>query len=256
MPGPPKIFDRELYRLRRGRAGGTDFMVREAGAQIAERLGTANRGFPFGLDLSSRTEAFEELRGCAEYWFRTRFAPAADGAVADEEALPFGDASFDLVTSVLSLHAVNDLPGALVQIRRALKPAGLFMAALFGGESLKELRAAFAQAESEITGGLTPRVAPFADVRDLGGLLQRTGFAQPVADVERTKVYYREFSTLWRDLRALGEANALHGRAHGILRRDVLAHALTHYAANNADAEGRLCATFDIVYLTGRAASV
>ena len=255
MTGPPQIFDRQVYRRRRGRAAGTDFLVREAGAQVAERLGTMSRDFQLALDLSSRQEAFEELRDCAQCWFRTELAPAAGTLVADEEALPFRDASFDLVASVLSLHAVNDVPGALVQIRRALKPDGLFIAALFAGDSLKELRGAFARAESEITGGITPRVAPFADVRDLGALLQRAGFARPVADAERTTVHYRELSTLLRDLKALGETNALHGRNPGILRRDLLASALTKYAETNCDTEGRFCATFDIVYLTGWALS-
>jgi len=192
------------------------------------------------------------LRACADQWIRTSFAAAEpDIIAADEESLPFGEAVFDLVTSVLSLHAVNDLPGALVQIRRSLKPDGLFVAALFGGETLKELREAFAQAESEISGGITPRVAPFADVRDLGALLQRAGFASPVADLERTTVRYSEFSTLLRDLRALGETNALHERSRRTLRRDLLARLLTHYAEASCGTGGRLCATFDIIYLTG-----
>jgi SAM-dependent methyltransferase len=170
---------------------------------------------------------------------------------ADEEALPFAPRSFDLIASVLSLHAVNDLPGALIQVRHALKPNGLFVAALFGGETLREVRAAFAQAESEVTGGASPRVAPFADVRDLGALLQRAGFTSPVADVERTVVRYRKFSTLVRDLRALGETNALTHRNRVQLRRDVLGTALARYAQSHAEADGRLRATFDVVYLTG-----
>jgi SAM-dependent methyltransferase len=255
VDGPPQIFDRRLYKGRRIRAAGTDFLVRETAAQIAERLESVKRRFQIALDLSSRPESFTQLSACAEQWTRTSLVPGPGAIVADEEALPFGNERFDLITSVLSLHAVNDLPGALVQIRRALKPDGLFMAALFGGETLKELREAFAQAESEISGGITPRVSPFADVRDLGALLQRAGFAGPVADVERTTVRYREFSTLLRDLRALGETNSLQWRFRGFLRRDLLARALAHYAEAHCDDEGRLCATFDIVHLTGWASS-
>jgi SAM-dependent methyltransferase len=171
--------------------------------------------------------------------------------VADEEFLPFAESSFDLATSVLSLHAVNDLPGALVQIRRLLAPGGLFVAALFGGPTLQELRRAFACGESEALGGISPRVAPFADVRDLGNLLQRAGFALPVADSERLVVHYREFFRLAEDLRILGETNALAERTRIPLRRATLSAALTHYAAQDSDAEGRLRATFETIYLTG-----
>ena len=251
MAGPPQIFDRRLYTRRRTRAAGTDFLVQEAGCQIAGRLRAVKCRFQRGLDLASLPQSFGELRGCADVWWKTSLAPREDCIVADEEGLPFPEACFDLITSVLSLHAVNDLPGALVQIRRTLRPDGLFVAALFGGETLRELRQAFAQAESEITGGLTPRVAPFADVRDLGALLQRAGFALPVADVERSMVQYAEFSTLVQDLRALGETNVVHGRFRGLLRRDLLARMLSGYAEAHADAEGRLRATFDIIYLTG-----
>jgi SAM-dependent methyltransferase len=156
---------------------------------------------------------------------------------------------FDLAVSILRLHGMNDLPGALAQIRRALKPDGLFVAALFGGATLFELRDAFAAGEIETIGGITPRVAPFADVRELGALLQRAGFALPVADVERTTVRYRDFATLANDLRLMGETNALAERQS--LSRATLRAALAHYAAKHSDADGRLRATFDIVYLTG-----
>lgn len=251
MPGPPQIFDRRLYARRRLRAPGTDFLVRETGLQIADRLRAVNRRFQAALDLSSRPESFAELCGCAEQWRRTGYAAAGGIVVADEEALPFGAQSFDLIVSVLSLHTVNDLPGVLVQIRRALKPDGLFIAALFGGETLRELRQAFAEAESALLGGITPRVAPFADVRDLGGLLQRAGFALPVADVERSIVRYAEFSTLLQDLRGVGETSILLGRSRAPLRRDLLSAVLSRYAGEYAGPDGRLRATFDIVYLTG-----
>ena len=253
--GPPQIFDRPLYFKRRACASGTDFLVADVGEQIAERIRAINSRFHCALDLSSRSESFRRLCGCADRWIRTGFAAIGCDVVADDETLPFGESTFDLISSILSLHAVNDLPGALVQIRRALKPNGLFVAALFGGESLKDLRAAFAQAESDIKGGITPRIAPFADVRDLGALLQRTGFAMPVADIERTTVRYNKFSTLLHDLRALGETNALSGRSRGILRRDRLARTLANYTDADWDAKERLSATFDIIYLTGWAPS-
>lgn len=254
MSGPPQIFDRRLYAARRSRAaklGPAGLLVSDVAAHLAERIAAVNRPFEHALDLSSRDEGFAALRGAAKDWTRTRLYPAADAIVADEEALPFAPASFDLVTSVLSLHAVNDLPGALIQVRRVLKPDGLFLAALFSGDTLFELRDALAQGESEVRGGASPRVAPFADVRDLGGLLQRAGFALPVSDVDRTTVRYGSFDTLVRDLRALGETNALVQRSRSFLRRDALAAALAHYAAAHAEPNGRLRATFDIAYLTG-----
>jgi SAM-dependent methyltransferase len=252
MNGPPQIFDRRLYALRRARSSGTDFLVRDTAAHLAQRSAAVNRRFEQALDLSSRPESFAELRSVAAHWTRSTLPGGSRGAlVADEENLPFAEESFDLVTSVLSLHAVNDLPGALIQIRRALKPDGLFIAALFGGETLCELRQAFAAGESEVSGGASPRVAPLADVRDLGALLQRAGFALPVADVERTTVLYREFAGLVRDLRALGEANVLHQRRRKPMRRDMLAASLAHYSGTHGEADGRLRVTFEVVYLTG-----
>lgn len=252
----PKIFDRALYARRRARAARMEadrFLVSEATGHLAERLGAINRRFRHGLELTARPESAPLLAPFAEHWTRTKLSPAETGRaiVADEEALPFGPESFDLVFSVLSLHAVNDLPGALVQIRRALKPDGLFLAALFGGETLHELRGAFAAGEMQVRGGISPRVAPFADVRALGALLQRAGFALPVADSERTTVRYREFKTLVRDLRAMGETNSLAERDRRAMRRDVLAATLANYTTASGDTQGRLAATFDIVYLTG-----
>ena len=241
MSLPPKIFDSETYALRRKRAGAPSFLAQEAGEHLAERLGAVKRTFARGLDLGSRDESFAPVAPFAGSWDKASFA---------DEVLPFEPASFDIAASVLSLHAVNDLPGALIQIRRALKPDGLFIAALFGGETLRELREAFAAGESEISGGASPRVAPFADVRDMGHLLQRAGFALPVVDTERTTVRYRAFATLISDLRALGETNALAERSRKFLRRDVLAAVLGHYAGRHAEADGRLRATFDIVYFT------
>jgi SAM-dependent methyltransferase len=243
----PRLFDRRIYAQRRARSG-ESFLAREVGENLAERLGAVNRRFTAGLDLSSRPEVFAALAPFSDRWTRTSLG--GGGLVVDEESLPFAACSFDLVTSALSLHAVNDLPGALAQIRAVLKPDGLLLAALFGGATLSELRAAFTAGESDVTGGASPRVAPMADVRDLGGLLQRAGFALPVADSEKTTVRYRTFATLIEDLRALGETNALAERRKAFLRRDVLAATLAAYADDNADREGRLTATFEVIYLT------
>jgi SAM-dependent methyltransferase len=252
MRGPPQIFDRKLYSQRRARASGKDFLVAEAAAHMSERIHALKPAAWAALDLSSRAAAFVELEACAGNWTRSSSHNGLH-LRADEESLPFAPHSFDLVTSVFGLHAVNDLPGALIQIRQILKPGGLFVAAMFGGETLRELRDSFAAAEGELSGGASPRVSPFADVRDLGALLQRAGFAGPVADVERTLVRYGRFESLVRDLRDLGETNALQQRSRKFLRRDVFAATLSHYARAHADADGKLRATFDVIYLTGLA---
>jgi SAM-dependent methyltransferase len=243
--GPPLIFDWNATALRRARAEriGDSFLVREAAEGLAERLSAVKRSFHLAADIGSRGESFALLKHHAQEWARV--------ALTADEVLELPEGQLDLAVSVLALHAVNDLPGLLVQIRRALKPDGLFMAALFGGDTLRELRQSLAFAESEVRGGLSPRVAPFADVRDMGALLQRAGFTLPVADVERTTVRYREFTTLVNDLRAAGETNALAQRQKGALPRAVLAAAASHYAEHHAEPDGRLRATFDIVFLTG-----
>jgi SAM-dependent methyltransferase len=242
----PHIFDRKARAQRQARAlkiPGQSFLVLEAAAGAAERAGAANRRFHNALELGSADTAFDLMKPLADTWARSVFA--------ENEVLDLPPESFDLAVSVLALHAVNDLPGALIQIRRTLKPDGLFVGALYAGDTLRELRESFAAGEEEISGGASPRVTPFADVRDLGGLLQRAGFNLPVADTERTTVRYRQFDTLVSDLRAAAETNALASRAKGPLRRDVLAASLAHYKVNHAEDDGRLRATFDIVYLTG-----
>jgi len=251
----PIVFDRGLYglrRLRAERAQKDSFLVHHAADNISERLNAVERHFGRALDLNTRRESFALLADYGEIWFRTGLHPGADGVslVADEEALPFAEQSFDLVVSILGLHATNDLPGALVQIRRALAPEGVFMAALFGGATLGEMRRAFVSGESAVTGGASPRVAPFADVRDMGGLLHRAGFALPVADVDRLEVRYRTFSTLTDDLRALGETNSLVARRRNFLSRQELCATVASYE-NESSRDGQLAATFEILYLTG-----
>jgi SAM-dependent methyltransferase len=243
--GPPKIFDwnARTHRLARAEHIGDSFLVREAADGLAERLAAVNRTLHLAADIGSRGESHAVLKGHAQEWLRV--------PLDANETLELPEASLDLAVSVFALHAVNDLPGLLIQIRRALKPDGLFMAALLGGETLHELRDALGVGESETTGGVSPRVAPFADVRDMGALLQRAGFALPVADVERTTVRYRDFTTLVGDLRAAGETNALAQRETKPLPPTVLARALSHYVETHAEPDGRLRATFDTLYLTG-----
>jgi len=172
-------------------------------------------------------------------------------AVGDLERLPVADGRLDFAASLLALQTVNDLPGALIQMRRALKPDGLLIAAMAGGDTLTELRQSLTIAESEILGGASPRVAPFVDVRALGGLGQRAGLALPVVDLDRTVVRYADMLALMRDLRAFGATNALEARSRNPLRRDVFVRAAAVYAERFADLDGRLRATFDIVWLSG-----
>jgi len=264
MPDAMNVFDRRTVRLHRDRAAGglaeNDFLLREVGERLADRLDDVKRRFPLALDLGCHTGELGRLlggRGGVESLVHCDLSPAmatrASGLrlAADEEALPFGEATFDLVTSLLSLHWINDLPGVLTQIRLALKPDGLFLAAMLGGETLKELRQALAEAEIAIEGGLSPRVSPFAGVRDAGGLLQRAGFALPVVDTETLTVVYSDPLKLIADLRAMGEANAIIERRQGFSRRATLLEAAERYGKAFADAEGRVPATFQVIYLTG-----
>ena len=239
----PHLFDFRIAKLRQARArrlAGDDFLAREAGEGLAARLAAVTRKFPRGLWIGDAVRP--ELKPYADDWTLADFG--------EEEVLTTESGAFDLALSVFSLQAINDLPGALVQIRRALKPDGLFVAVLFGANTLSELRESFAHAESETMGGVSPRVSPFGDVRDLGGLLQRAGFALPVADVERTLVRYGDFAGLARDLRIHGQTNAMAERQKRFLSRRTLAALLAHYAAYHS-AEGKLSATFEIIYLTG-----
>src|SRR3984885_346036 len=218
------VFDRALLRRRRRRAealGPVTFLLDRVVEDMVERLGAVLRRFDLVLDLGTPGAAvrtalagLESIGTIISAHASPEYETTRAGkfVVADEEALPFADGALDLVVSALALQFVNDLPGALVQIRRALKPDGLFLAALFGGATLNELRESFAFAESETLGGISPRIAPFAEVRDLGALLQRGGFALPVADVERLTVHYSGLSSLVRDLRVHGQSNALAAR--------------------------------------------
>lgn len=227
------------------------------------RLETILRRFPVAVDLGARNGAFsralaasdatEKIDVLFEADLSARMLGTGNGrkAVADEERLPFGDDTLDLAVSTLSLHWTNDLVGALIQIRRALRPDGLFIGAIFGGATLTELRQALLQAEDEVTGGASFRVSPFADAIDAAGLLQRAGFALPVADVDRVKVRYGHPLELLRDLRRMGETSVLLDRSRKPLSRRVLLRAMEIYVERFAEADGRVPATFEIVAVTG-----
>jgi SAM-dependent methyltransferase len=258
MPESPIIFDRLLRRRRRGRAAvlpPAAFLLERVATELADRLSVVLRRFDLAIDLGTPGEA---VRAALRRLDRVGTIVSADifprskpSVVADEEALPFGDAMVDLVVSGLALQFVNDLPGVLLQIRRALKPDGLLLAAMLGGETLTELRQSFAAAESEVEGGASPRVAPFADLREAGGLLQRAGFALPVADVDRLIARYRSVFDLMLDLRRMGATNLLVARRRTPLRRATLMRMAEIYAERFADADGRIRATFDVVWLSG-----
>lgn len=267
MTDSPAIFDRALIRRRRRRAaalaaslGPTTFLLDRARDDLVERLAAVLRRFALAVDLGTPGQAMREalsrLDSVGTVVKTEAILPderLADKffVVADEEALPFADGTLDLVVSGLILQFANDLPGVLVQIRRALKPDGLFLAALLGGDTLTELRQAFAAAESEVEGGVSPRVAPSAELRDLGVLLQRAGFALPVTDVDRVCVRYESAFALMRDLRRMGATNALLARRRTPLKRAMLMRMAAVYAERFSDADGRLRATFDIMWLSG-----
>lgn len=264
MPADHIVFDRDLVRRRRDRlsggAAGHDFLLRRVAEDLAWRLSLVRRAFPAAVNLGAHhglvSRAIRRLPGVGLVIDADRSAALLAGAdgpsvVADEELLPFRPRSLDLVVSGLALQWVNDLPGTLAQVERSLKPDGLFLAALLGGATLSELRQAFVVAEIESTGGASPRVAPFADVRDMGGLLQRAGFALPVADSDTVEVAYGDALALMRDLRGMGAANALVERSRKPLRRSTLMRAAEIYAERFARADGRIVATFEIVTVTG-----
>jgi SAM-dependent methyltransferase len=261
-PQPP-MFDHRLLRARRARAaalGPSTFLLERAAEDLSDRLAAVLRRFDRAVDLGTPTDALRRVLA-ASGKVGTIIAADPPGAgvadragltvVADEEALPLRDASLDLVVSALALQFVNDLPGTLIQIRRALAPDGLLLAALAGGDTLTELRQAFAAAESEIEGGISPRVVPFADVRDMGALLQRAGFALPVTDVDRVTARYPSPVALLHDLRRMGAANPLIECSRRPLKRATLARMIEIYGERFADRDGRVRATFEIVWLSG-----
>jgi SAM-dependent methyltransferase len=253
----PRIFDRALLRRRLTRAlrrGAPDFLMARAADELRFRIATIRRDFPRAADVGTPTPHFAAALAAPERLV-LRAAPTAlpenggSQIVCDEEALPFAPQSLDLVVSGLALQWVNDLPGVFAQVRRALRPDGLFLACLVGGASLIELRSAMLEAEIEITGGASPHISPFVDLRDLGGLLQRAGFALPVTDVDTVVLRYDSMFALCAELRAMGAANALFERR--ALTRGVLLRAAQIYAEKYADPDGRVRATLEMVWLSG-----
>jgi SAM-dependent methyltransferase len=258
------VFDRATLRARRTRAAPrldeVDFLIRGVAERLRERLGDVRRDFPLALELGCHTgQLAKALRGCAQIGslvqadlsYEMVRRTAGLRLVADEEALPFGPGCLDLVVSGFGLHWVNDLPGALAQIRYALKPDGLFLAAMPGGTTLAELRESLMRAELEIDGGAAPRVSPLVDVRDAGMLLQRAGFALPLVDVDTMTVTYDHPLRLMAELRAMGEANALVERGRAPLKRATLLRACEIYRELFGDSENRIPATFQILMLSG-----
>lgn len=257
------IFDEGLVVQHKKRAiaaaaAGAGFLLDRAVADLAERLSTLNRQFAEAAAVFCHTAAARDAMlasGKAGSAVRVELDPSLlgedAGLVGGFDSIPLAPASIDLAVSLLSLHEANDLPGALIQIRRALKPDGLFLGCIAGGGTLGELRESLLTAETELWGGASPRVAPFADVRDAGALLQRAGFALPVADVESVTVRYDTMFGLLQDLRAMGASNALAARSRRPASRRLFARAAGIYAERFADPDGRIRATFSFVWMSG-----
>jgi len=256
--GPPRIFDAVRRQARLARSAArfpqADFLHARAAANAAESLEAILRDFPVAVDLSAHPGVFDAAVRSSDAAGRVGLIQTpvslAQRAAPGADALPLTDASTDLIVSLLTLHWANDLPGALAQIRRALKPDGLFIGTLFGAGTLKELRAVLTEVELEERGGAQARVSPFADGYDGAALLQRAGFALPVSDVDRFTVRYPDLFDLIRDLRAMGETNVLHGPVRPLSRR-IVARAAALYAERYGLEDGRIPATFEIIHLAG-----
>ena len=262
------IFDRKLVKLHRDRAvkklNNYEFLFCEVAQILADRLSDIRRQFPVALDVGCHTgqitkilKNIGKIDAILQCDLSEQMVRQTSGLrfVADEEFLPVGSGMLDLVISCLSLHWVNDLPGCLIQMRQALKEDGLFLVALFGGETLKELRQSLIAAETQVLGGASPRVSPFADIKDSGALLQRAGFALPVVDTDLITVSYENPLKLMTDLRGMGEQMSTHTRQKTFTRRDVLFRAAEIYQTTYGDADGRVPATFEVITLTAWAPS-
>ena len=268
MADPITVFDRHILKLRRDRAASRasefNFLFAETADRLADRLEDTTRSFPRAVDLgchsgelaqilaaSSRVETLHQADISYRYAKAARDLNGRSSMVADEEFLPFAEGSLDLILSNLSLHWVNDLPGMLLQARRALKSDGLFLASMLGGETLKDLREALMTAEAEEEGGVSPRVSPFVDVKDAGALLQRSGFALPVVDADDITIDYPDALKLMRDLSGMGESNIVAKRSKKFTKRSTLARAAAIYHERHGRDDGRVHAKFQVIYLTG-----
>lgn len=245
----PKLFDRALLRARQSRARRGDpatFLLDRVIEDMDERLHAVLRDFSDTADIWTPDAA---LRSLPSDRFKSVTRISLDDS--DQETLPLQPQSLDLAVSALAFQFVNDLPGVLAQIRRALKPDGLLLAAMIGGDTLTELRQAFAEAEAECEGGVSPRVAPFADLRDVGALLQRAGFALPVTDVDSVVVRYDNAFALMQDLRRMGATNVMIERRRTPTRSATMLRMAQIYTQRFADPDGRIRATFDVIWLSG-----
>jgi SAM-dependent methyltransferase len=245
----PVLFDRALLRARQARAlgsGPATFLLDRVAEDLAERLHTVLREFKNAADLDTPSD---QVRNALHE--RVDQLARIDLPDLESEPLPLQPESLDLVVSALAFQFVNDLPGVLAQIRRALKPDGLLLAAMIGGDTLTELRQSFAAAEAECEGGVSPRVAPFADLREVGALLQRAGFALPVTDVDRIVVRYTNAFALMQDLRRMGATNILLERRRTPTRRATMLRMAQIYGERFADPDDRIRATFDVIWLSG-----
>src|SRR6266481_5249173 len=245
----PNLFDRALLQARQRRAliqGPATFLLDRVVEDMEERLAAVKRDFADVADIWTLGDALRKPLGD-----RFKSFTHIDLQNAAQEVLPFRPEQLDLAISALALQFVNDLPGVLAQIRRALKPDGLLLAAMIGGDTLNELRQCFAAAEAELEGGVSPRVAPFADLRDVGALLQRAGLALPVTDVDRVVVRYASAFALMADLRRMGATNILIERRRTPIRRATMLRMAQIYGERFADADGRIRATFDVIWLSG-----
>ncbi|MDF1722825.1 MAG: methyltransferase domain-containing protein [Minwuia sp.] len=266
VPEGIAVFDRALHKRNRTRAVASfddhAFLFEEVADRLADRLFDVDRTFERALVVGGRGRLPDGLVGPDARirhaitmdlvpGMATRGARSGPALVGDEEFLPVAPGSIDLVFSALSLHWVNDLPGALLQMRQALKPDGLLLVAILGGETLTELRQVLMQAEMDVEDGVSPRVSPFTDIRDAGGLLQRAGFGLPVTDSDRITVSYGTPFRLLQDLRGMGEQNTVLQRRKTFLRRETLLRAMTLYGEMFGDADGRVPATFQIIQMTG-----
>ena len=259
-PAEARVFDRELIKSRRDKTAHNfhdyDFLVREVSNHLIDNLQDIKRSYNTILNMNVSVdqleEQFQESLIIHQDLSRPMLAQKSGKRIqADEELFPFKNNSLELILSCLTLHWINDLPGTLKQIFNALKPDGLFLGAMFGGDTLNELRSAMMKAELEIRGGVSPHVSPFVDVRDAGALMQRAGFALPVVNTERITVTYSDAFALMKELKAMGENNALVNRYKGLSSKTMMMETAKIYHEQYANDKGRIPATFDIIYLQG-----
>lgn len=267
-PNPNLLFDRKVLAIRRNRAASgfraVAFLKERAVNDVCERLDFINRRFEQALDIGSHggylaagiaraSTLHDKIGALAECDLSAAMLgqSQSSGFVADEDHMPLAPLSLDLIVSTLGLHWVNDVPGFLAQARLALRPDGLLLLTFLGGRTLQELRACLAEAETETYGEATPRVSPFADAQDGAQLLQRAGFALPVADSDVVTVRYANLFGLFRDLKAMAETAAFYQKVRRPLTRRIIARAADLYQANYADADGKVRATFELITLTG-----